>query len=127
MKKYSRLFTYLSGVKGNIILYVVFTILSVSFSIISLGMLIPFLNLIFFPDKKVYVLPEGGFNSSNLLQVLSYYVTKLIDERSAVFALGFICIVIIISVFLKNLFLYLTYYVLSPMRNMIMTRLRNDL
>ena len=127
MKKYSRLFSYLSNLKTNIFLYVVFTILSVIFSIVSLGMLIPFLDLIFNPEKKVYVLPEGGLTSANMLQTFNYYITQMIDMHSTLYALGAICVVIIIAIFLKNLFLYLTYYVLSPMRNMIITRLRSDL
>ena len=32
-----------------------------------------------------------------------------------------------ILIFFKNLFLYLSYYVLSPMRNSVMTKLKNDL
>src|SRR5262245_15645421 len=105
MKKYARLFTYLSPLKGNIVLYVLFTILSVAFSIVSLSMLIPFLDLIFNPEKKVYQLPAGGLNSSTLLQTLNYYITKMIDEHSTLYALGTICVVIILAIFLKNLFL----------------------
>ncbi|MGI8950057.1 MAG: ABC transporter ATP-binding protein [Chitinophagaceae bacterium] len=127
MKKYSRLFSYLSPLKLNIVFYVLFTILSVAFSIISLGMLIPFLDLLFNPEKKVYNLPAGSLTSANLLQTFDFYITRMIDEHGVVYALGAICIVIIISIFLKNMFLYLTSYVISPMRNIIITRLRNDL
>jgi subfamily B ATP-binding cassette protein MsbA len=127
MKKYSRIFKYLSPLKGKIGLYTLFTILSVAFSIISLGMLIPFLDLLFNPEKKVYQLPSGGFSAATLLQTLSYYITRMIDEHSRLYALGGICIVIIISIFLKNVFLYLTYYILGPVRNTIITRLRNEM
>src|SRR5690242_1361578 len=127
MKKYSRIFKYLSPLKGKIALYTLFTILSVAFSIISLGMLVPFLDLLFNPEKKVYQLPAGGFSAANLLQTLSYYITKMIDEHSRLYALGGICVVIIISIFLKNLFLYLTYYILGPVRNIIVTKLRDEM
>jgi ATP-binding cassette, subfamily B, bacterial MsbA len=127
MKKYARLFRYLTPLKGNIFLYILFTLLSVAFSIVSLGMLIPFLNLLFDPGKRVYTLPEGGLSSSTLVQTLSYYITKMMDEHSASYALAMICVIIITSIFLKNLFLYLTYYVLAPMRNLVMTKLRNEL
>lgn len=127
MKKYSRIFKYLSPLKGKIALYTLFTILSVAFSIVSLGMLVPFLDLLFNPDKKVYQLPTGGFSASTLLQTLSYYITKMIDAHSRLYALGGICVVIIVSIFLKNLFLYLTYYILGPVRNEIVTRLRNEM
>jgi len=127
MKKYARLFRYLTPLRGNIFLYILFTLLSVAFSIVSLGMLIPFLNLLFDPGKRVYTLPEGGLSSSTLVQTLSYYITKMMDEHSASYALAMICVIIITSIFLKNLFLYLTYYVLAPMRNLVMTKLRNEL
>jgi subfamily B ATP-binding cassette protein MsbA len=127
MKKYSRLFKYLSPLKGKIALYTLCTVLSVAFSIVSLGMLIPFLDLIFHPEKKVYQLPSGGFNAGNLLQTLSYYITRMIDEHGKLYALAGICVIIIIAIFLKNLFLYLTYYILGPLRNNIITRLRNEM
>ena len=38
-----------------------------------------------------------------------------------------LCILIVISVFFKNLFLYLAYYVLNPLKNKIVNRLRNEL
>ena len=41
--------------------------------------------------------------------------------------LGLICIIIVISIFLKNLFLYLSYYVLNPMKNSIVNTLRSEL
>jgi subfamily B ATP-binding cassette protein MsbA len=41
--------------------------------------------------------------------------------------LGLICTLIILSIFLKNLFLYLSYYVLNPLKNTIVNQLRFDL
>ena len=39
----------------------------------------------------------------------------------------FICIVIVVAILLKNVFLYLSYRILAPMRNGVLTRLRGDL
>lgn len=105
-----------------------FTILSIVFGVVSIGMLIPFLDIIFHPEKRVNTMPSTvAINSENALQFLSYYLTQIINKSGVITALAYICIVIIVSIFLKNLFLYLSYYVLSPMRNSVMTRLRNDL
>jgi len=41
--------------------------------------------------------------------------------------LGLICILIIISILLKNLFLYLSNYVLNPLKNKIVNQLRSEL
>ena len=47
MKKYSRVFAYFKNYIPQVVLYVLCTILSIIFSIVSIGMLIPFLELIF--------------------------------------------------------------------------------
>lgn len=127
MKKYAGLLKYFTPFKQNIFLYILFTILSVVFGIISIGMLIPFLDVLFDPKKRVNKLPPLEFNSDSILQTISYYLSQIINTRGVITALAYICIIIITSIFLKNLFLYLSYYVLSPMRNSVMTRMRNDL
>ncbi|HQW85266.1 MAG TPA: ABC transporter ATP-binding protein, partial [Ferruginibacter sp.] len=44
-----------------------------------------------------------------------------------IFVLAVICIMVLIAVLLKNLFTYLSYYVLAPIRNGVMNRLREEL
>ncbi|MEO6917311.1 MAG: ABC transporter transmembrane domain-containing protein, partial [Chitinophagaceae bacterium] len=127
MKRYARLLRYFKPFKANILLYITFTLLSIVFGIVSLSMLIPFLDVLFDPAKRISELPVLEFNASSLLNTISYYLSNIISKYGVVTALGYICIIIVISVFLKNLFLYLSFYVLSPMRNSVMTSLRNDL
>lgn len=130
MKKYSRLFKYLRFFKTNIVLYFLFTVLSIVFSLLSLGTLPFFLGLIFKPDKLVREKPEVIHGSGDVINYINYQISHIIisnGSKGPVLALALICIVVIISVLLKNLFLYLSYYVLAPMKNSIMTRLREDL
>ncbi len=127
MKKYAGLLRYFKPFKGNIILYFVFTLLSIIFGIVSLSMLIPFLDVLFHPDKQVTNLVAFKLSADVLLHNLSYYLTKIIIEKSVITALAYICLIILTAIFFKNLFLYLTYVVLSPMRNSVMTKLKNDL
>ena len=127
MKRYASLLKYFKPYKGNIVLYFLFTLLSVVFGIVSISMLIPFLDILFHPEKRVTDLKIFKFNAESILHNLSYYLTRIINEQGIMPALTYICLTIITAVFLKNLFLYLSYYVLSPMRNSVMTRLRNDL
>ncbi|MBS1661116.1 MAG: ABC transporter ATP-binding protein, partial [Bacteroidetes bacterium] len=47
MKKFSVILQYLSRYKGKIVLYMFFNILSIVFGLISLGMLSPFLDILF--------------------------------------------------------------------------------
>ncbi|TDW99412.1 ABC transporter ATP-binding protein [Dinghuibacter silviterrae] len=128
MKKYTRLFKYLKDLKWSIVLYTGLTILSVAFSLVSLTMLIPFMNLLFHPDQLVHTLPQGPMtNSQVLIDTFKYYLTKIIESHSMLYAMAVICGIILLAIALKNFFLYCTYYILAPMRNSLVRRLKDEL
>jgi len=127
MKRFSTILGYLRDKKGNIALYVLFNLLSILFSIVSLAMLAPFLQLLFGKEKLLTVKPPLEFSAQSVLDNLKFIISEFITHRGELFALGFICVVIVIAILFKNLFLYLSYRVLAPMRNHVMTRLRADL
>ncbi len=127
MKKYARLFKYFTSYKVNIALYFLFIVLSIIFSVISIGSLPFFLELIFTKGKEAVVKPEHIASSGDFINYISYYLQHLTLEHGKIFALGIICIMVIIAVFLKNLFTYLSYYILTPMRNGVMRRLREEI
>ena len=128
MKKYSRIFSYLKEYKGKIGLYLLSIILSVVFSIVSVGMLMPFFDLIFKSDSGTSKFVETA--KSPVIAYIRETLQHIIDSGGAngkVKALGAICIVIILSILLKNMFLYLSYYILNPIKNAIGNRLRSDM
>ncbi len=127
MKRFSIILKYLKDQKQNIILYFIFNLLSVLFSLVSLAMLAPFLQLLFGKEKLKDVEPSFSFSANGLLDYIKYILSGLIKNHNEVYALAAICVIIIISIFLKNIFLYFSYRVLAPMRNQVMTRLRADL
>jgi subfamily B ATP-binding cassette protein MsbA len=90
-------------------------------------MLAPFLQLLFGKEKLMDVKPNFTYSANGVLNYLKYILSQLIKTHSEMYALAFICVVIILSIFLKNTFIYLSYRVLTPMRNYIMTKLRSDL
>lgn len=127
MKKYARLFKYIRAQTSGIALYFVFSILSIVFSLISLGGLPFFLKLIFFKEKIVLVKPKNVFD---ILTYINYQLSLFIETHGKdgpVLALGLICILILVSVFLKNLFFYLSFYVLAPIKMIVVTKLRAEL
>lgn len=127
MKRFSRILFYLRSQKQNIVLYILFNLLSVVFSLVSLAMLAPFLQMLFGKEKMLLEQPVFHFSAEGVVNSMKYYLGQLIRQNGAIYALGAICIIIIISIFLKNLFTYLSYRVLAPMRNYVMTKLRADL
>lgn len=130
MRKYSRLFKYLRYYKANIILYFLFTVLSIIFSLVSLGTLPFFLRLIFSTEKLVLQKPAEINSSGDVINYVNYFISNLIIKNGSegpVLALALICVIVILSVLLKNLFLYLSFYILAPIKNSIMTKLRQEL
>jgi len=127
MKKYARLFRYLAAYKTNIVLYFLFIILAIVFSVASLGSLPFFLDLIFNKGRADILKPEVVRSSQDIINYISYYLQELMKVDGKTYVLALICVMVLIAVFLKNLFTYLSYYILAPMRNGVMNRLRKEL
>ncbi len=122
MKQYSRIFQYLGAYRGKIFLYFLFTLLSIIFSIVSIGMLMPFLQLIFLGGQGITTT-----SSNPAIQYVNDFLNDSVNSRGKITTLGFICILMVSFILLKNLFLYLSYYVLNPLKNKIVNHLREDL
>ena len=127
MKRFSTILKYLADQKGYIALYFLFNLLSVLFSLVSLTMLVPFLQLLFGKEKPPDHVPQLSFSAASVLENIKYLLSIMIREHSPAYALGAICIIIIFSIFFKNLFFYLSLRILGPMRNRVLNRLRSDL
>ena len=127
MKRFSTILFYLRNQKGKILLYLIFILLSIIFSLVSLAMLAPFLQLLFGQEEGVRSLPAAEFSSKYIILLLKYGLTKLIDDYGKTAALAAICITVITSILFKNLFLYLSYRIMIPLRNRVMTSLRDDM
>ena len=122
MKNLKRLFHYIADYKGSIALYFACSLLAVVFSLFSMGSLMPVLQVLFLGKER----PKPSAHPDFIAQI-NNYIFDLIDRNGAVNALGLICVAIVSFVLLKNLFLYLSIYILAPLRNAILRRLRNEL
>ena len=123
MKKLSRLLKYLSDYKGKVALYFVTTILQIVFSVFSLAMLAPTLQVLFSSGPQAA--PVTG--SNNPIQKLSGWVNDVILREDKVKALLIVIAIIVLFTLMKNLFIYLSLTIMNPLRNAITRRLRNDL
>lgn len=122
MKKYSRIFSYLKNYKGKIALYFLCTLLSIVFGIVSLGMLAPFFDLIFKGDNK------GISQVDNpITEGMRDLIQNQTGSLNPIGILAIICVIIVVSIFLKNLFLYFSFYILNPLKNRIVNTLRSDI
>jgi subfamily B ATP-binding cassette protein MsbA len=121
MKKFSVILQYLSRYKGKLVVYMIFNILSIIFGLLSLGMLSPFMNILFPGD-----VPQQAKVSTNAIGPLKGILDGIIHTHGPIGALIAICIFIILTTFFKNLFLYWSSYISSPIRSATITFLRTD-
>ena len=77
----------------------------------------PFMDLIFGSDELTGVAKATTVNTGSIKDILYSFLQTNIAKYGKVNALGWICLSIITAVLLKNLFLYLSFYFLAPIRN----------
>lgn len=120
MKNISRLLKYLADYKGRIGVYFVTSLLAVVFSLFSFTMLAPVLQVLF----------EGVSESSSNKGVISDITNKVnqtILEYDKLTALTYAVVIVVVFTILKNLFVYLSLNILNPIRNAVISRLRDDM
>jgi subfamily B ATP-binding cassette protein MsbA len=117
MKKFIRIISYIKEYKAYMGLYTLFISLSIIFSLFSLSMLMPFMDLIFGSNELSGVVKVASVNTGSIKEVVYSFLQTHIATYGKVYALGWICFGIIAAVLLKNLFLYLSFYFLAPIRN----------
>ncbi len=125
MKKYLRILKLVKPYWRYAVLNISFNILSVFFSLVSLTMVVPFLGLLFGTVELVKTPPPLTFDTQSIIQNFYYIISRIIIDRGRVDALIFICLLVVVLFFIKNLFRYLAMYFLSPIHCGIVKDLRN--
>ncbi|MBK6840479.1 MAG: ABC transporter ATP-binding protein [Bacteroidetes bacterium] len=126
MKNYFRLLRYVKSYKGYALLNILFNMLSVIFSLVSLTMVIPFLNVLFSQATEFHQEP-WSLSPKALFANFNYYLSQYIAANGKMEALILICILVIVLFFLKNFFRYLAMYFIAPIRNGVVRDLRNGM
>ncbi len=90
----------------------------------------PFLKLLF-GEKENLILqkPEFSWSTSGLQNSFNYELSQIIieNDNQKEYAILFIIGVLLAAIILKNFFLYISRYVLAPLRNRITQDIREDL
>ena len=121
----------------NVILNIVFNLFSTIFSIFSILMLIPFLNLLFNADKMISadlqnipfsIAPIKDYIAASFNNTIIYYIQNSDSVESAKLkALVFICLFTVFVFLMKNIFRYLAVHFLAPMRTGIASNILQQL
>lgn len=104
--------------------YILFNLLSSVFNVFSIGMLVPFLKVIFdVKDGKL----SSGEEAIGLMDRMDQLFTGWIIEWGPYNALMYFSGGIIVMFFLKNLFLFLSFYNLAYIRSGVVRDIRREL
>ncbi len=114
MKTYVRLLSFAKPIEKFAIPYIIATILSVIFNTLNLALLAPLLNTLFNKNTQhIVAKPESLFS---VIDTFNYYAYRATVEYGIDGALKFVCITIVVSVFLSNLFRYLSQRIMENLR-----------
>jgi ATP-binding cassette, subfamily B, bacterial MsbA len=133
MKKLFSVLKYTKDYKGYTALNIVCNIFFAIFSVFSISLTIPFLELIFKDDsaKLQEVVAKGLPHLSLSLKGISewgyYQMCLMVTEQGKAQTLLVICLVVFISTLFKNLSRYFAMYFLAPIRNGVVKDLRNKM
>lgn len=127
MKKYLRILAYVKPYWGYAALNVLFNLLVIVFSLVSFVMLIPFLNLLFGIQEINPARPEFSISPEAFKDYLNYFIGQIIADQGKENALIFICLFLLGTFFLRNLFRYLAMYFLANVRVGAVRDLRNEI
>ncbi len=124
---FRRIFKYATTFGGSIALNLLFNVLAIIFSLFSFSMIVPFLNLLFNPSNLILVKPEFSLNSDALLGTLNYYISVIISEKGQATALVFICVLLVVAFFLRNLTTYMASFYMASVRVNTIKDIRRDI
>lgn len=127
MSSFRRLLHYLANYRGLVALAIFCNVLTALFTVAVVPLFRPFLNILFKQVEPVTEAPASIASAEQFEQYTGYLITTWIRDLGEETALTYVCIFILLSFLLKNLFRYLALFFMSPVRNGIIRDLRNAL
>ena len=132
MKTYLRILGFARPLGKYVPQYIVFTLLSIIFGIANLTLIKPLFDVIFEqvgPEKiaEYAAKPEFSVSIDYFNGLFNYYLVAASGVYGKLGALSYVCIIIVISVLLSNLFKYLSAIILAQVRANVIENLRNTI
>ena len=132
MNTYLRILSYARPYGKFVPIYVVYTILAIVFGLMNFTLLKPLFDVIFEQVDpagltQYQIKPEFTFSISYLTHLFNHYFLMISDTYGKMGTLYFVCSIIVISVFLANLFTYLSGVVLANVKAIVIKRMRMDI
>ena len=129
MKIFLRLLQFSKPYRHYIPEYCIYIFLYIIFGLLNFALIIPLLDVLFETSKQVVVtsLPPFHLSADYFKAAFYYNLNYYIQSTSKINVLAYVCAVMLLFVFLKNLFGFLSQKVLTRMRVNLVKRIREDL
>ena len=127
MQVFQQLFTYIKNYKPYVALNILFNVLMVFFNIVSIPMLIPFLQILLGQTIPPTQKPDFQWSIKNLTDLFYYQLGHIIEIFGKERALIYVCGGLVLLFFLKNLCRYLAVYFIIPVRTGVVRDIRQNL
>ncbi|HLT73019.1 MAG TPA: ABC transporter ATP-binding protein [Cyclobacteriaceae bacterium] len=128
MNTYLRILRYSPNLGSKLIQFFLFSILGILFSVLNLTLVIPMLNVLFDDEvsRTVPPLPEFGLSVDYITGMFNHYFISIIVTYGRLEALLFVCVAIVISITIANVFRYMERMVASRLKVDVVRNLRMD-
>ncbi len=123
MSYYRRISTFVKPYLKQLILANIFTLLVVIFSLLSVMLIFPFIDLLF--SEKPNVSTDKEITSVfDLKDIIIHNFANIVSQYDKLDILKYLCLLILATFFLKNLFTYMQTYYISVVEQGILKDLR---
>ncbi|MDN3668688.1 ABC transporter ATP-binding protein [Echinicola jeungdonensis] len=121
MKTYLRILAYARPFKRHFPIYIIYALLAIIFGLLNFTLLKPLFDVIFEQVDPATLdqyleKPEFSLTIEYFTHLFNHYFIKVAEEFGKFGTLVYVCIIIVISVFLANLFTYLSGVILAKVR-----------
>ncbi|SHE75146.1 ATP-binding cassette, subfamily B, MsbA [Flavisolibacter ginsengisoli DSM 18119] len=129
MKIFFRLLQFSKPYRHYIPEYCIYIFFYIIFGLLNFALIIPLLDVLFETKKQALVtsLPPFHLSAEYFKAAFYYNLNYYIQTTSKISVLAYVCAVMLLFVFLKNLFGFLSQKVLTRMRVNLVKRIREDL
>jgi ABC-type multidrug transport system fused ATPase/permease subunit len=127
MKNIFKIFRFMIPYKGRIVAFVILSILLAIFSVASITAVLPFLQILFKQSPVVANAVPWALNSEAILHNVKYFISQYIVTHGEIATLSVLSVCVALLFLFKNMFEYLTSFVMIPLRNGVVMDIRMTL
>ncbi len=118
MKTFIRILNFTPHIVSRLVWFFSFSILGILFGAFNMVLVIPMLSVLFNSEhaESVPPVPEFTFSADYITGIFNHYFLKIIEDQGRLQALLFVCALIVLCIFVANVFRFLERVVATKVR-----------